>query len=48
MCGIIGYFSDGDPIDVKMFNRMRDKLEHRGPDGKGSVLLEKRYHCLGS
>jgi asparagine synthase (glutamine-hydrolysing) len=47
MCGIIGYFSDGDPIDVKMFNRMRDKLEHRGPDGKNSVLLENDTIALG-
>lgn len=36
MCGIIGYISKSKPIERKLFERMTDILEHRGPDDRGT------------
>lgn len=35
MCGIVGYLSAREPIDVKTLAAMRDAMTHRGPDGEG-------------
>lgn len=41
MCGICGYVSSSDlPIDVDSGRRMREVLEHRGPDGFGEAIVE--------
>lgn len=35
MCGIAGlYRLDGKLVDVRLLKKMRDRLSHRGPDGK--------------
>lgn len=41
MCGIIGYISKIKPIDRKLFERMTDILEHRGPDDRGTFYRNK-------
>src|SRR6266480_2121748 len=35
MCGIVGVVSR-EPVDAVVVERMRDRLEHRGPDASGS------------
>jgi asparagine synthase (glutamine-hydrolysing) len=36
MCGIVGTFSpSGQPADEAILARMRDRMQHRGPDGAG-------------
>ena len=47
MCGIIGYLDRTSPIDADEFNRMRDKLKHRGPDGSGSKFFKNYTIALG-
>lgn len=47
MCGIIGQINHKAPIDRAEFNRMRDVLHHRGPDGAGTVLLQRGSVALG-
>jgi len=46
MCGIVGHLADR-AIDSVVFDRMRDTLAHRGPDGMGSVFLENNTVALG-
>lgn len=46
MCGIIGQIASY-PLDPVQFDRMRDTLAHRGPDGMGTVLLEHNTVALG-
>lgn len=46
MCGIIGRWSR-KPVEQKLFERMRDTLSHRGPDGYGSWFNEKGNLALG-
>lgn len=37
MCGLTGYYRfDGAPPDIHLVERMRDALEHRGPDDAGT------------
>jgi len=47
MCGILGQINKTYPIDPTVFNRMRDKLIHRGPDGEGTQILEEGKVALG-
>ncbi|MDD2385291.1 MAG: asparagine synthase (glutamine-hydrolyzing) [Bacteroidales bacterium] len=47
MCGITGWWSKNTPIDRELFNRMRDCLTHRGPDGFGSYFSENHDIALG-
>lgn len=35
MCGIVGYLSSREPIEVGALTAMRDAVTHRGPDGAG-------------
>jgi asparagine synthase (glutamine-hydrolysing) len=36
MCGIVGILHlDGEPVDARPLGRMRDAVEHRGPDDAG-------------
>ena len=45
MCGIIGYFSDGDhEVDLKSATQ---ELKHRGPDGDGVFYTKDRKVGLG-
>lgn len=36
MCGIVGYISKEEQIDVALFEKMTDILIHRGPDDRGT------------
>lgn len=47
MCGIIGRWELYKPIDKQLFNRMRDTLYHRGPDGFGSYFSDSNSLALG-
>ena len=47
MCGIVGQWNKYDKIDRLLFNRMRDTLVHRGPDGCGSYFAEDINVALG-
>lgn len=41
MCGIVGiYERRGEPIDRRVLDAMTDRLEHRGPDGRGTYVHE--------
>ena len=47
MCGIIGEISREKPIDVEVFNKSRDLMYHRGPDGCGTEVLSENKVALG-
>jgi len=47
MCGILGRWNFGKPIDKEVFNRMRDTLIHRGPDGFGTWIHDNGNLALG-
>lgn len=47
MCGILAEFLAGGGIDREAFDRMRDTLAHRGPDGAGTWLREDTTAALG-
>ncbi len=47
MCGITGWWSKNTPVDRELFDRMRDTLRHRGPDGFGSYISENYNFALG-
>lgn len=47
MCGIIGRWNTEKPVDKEVFNRMRDSLRHRGPDGFGTWLHNSGKIALG-
>ena len=40
MCGIIGEVRRAGRVDPERFDRLRDRLAHRGPDGAGTKLFE--------
>ena len=46
MCGIVGVLS-ADAVDAQLVSRMRDRLEHRGPDHAGLWQSTDRRVCLG-
>ncbi len=47
MCGIVGYWSPQHPVQPGLFDRMRDTLGHRGPDGGASAFFEGNSVALG-
>jgi asparagine synthase (glutamine-hydrolysing) len=47
MCGIIGELQKSNPVDLNQFNKLRDLLFHRGPDGAGTELLHDSRIALG-
>ncbi|MFT5465342.1 MAG: asparagine synthase (glutamine-hydrolyzing) [Verrucomicrobiales bacterium] len=47
MCGIAGYISESQPIEPSAFNRMRDTLIARGPDGADSKFFREGRVALG-
>ncbi len=47
MCGIIGEVRRAGRVDPKRFDRLRDRLAHRGPDGAGTKLFEGGSLALG-
>lgn len=47
MCGIIGHIHRQRALDRAEFNRLRDLLYHRGPDGGGSRFLQNDQVALG-
>jgi asparagine synthase (glutamine-hydrolysing) len=43
MCGIAGIIDfSGQPVDARILLRMRDRMEHRGPDDYGAVLIDAK------
>jgi asparagine synthase (glutamine-hydrolysing) len=41
MCGIAGIMNrDGRPLDVRMLDRLKEALAHRGPDGSGRYISD--------
>lgn len=47
MCGIIGFLSNKQRINITAFNEMRDTLIHRGPDGAGTETFLNEHVALG-
>ena len=47
MCGIVGQIRKDKKVDTSLFNKMRDTLFHRGPDGAGTELLHEDTVALG-
>lgn len=47
MCGIVGQINRAEPVDQQLFQRMRDTLAHRGPDGYHSQFLNDHRVALG-
>lgn len=47
MCGILGQVEFNGTVDRPLFDRMRDTLAHRGPDGAGTWMSEDRRLALG-
>lgn len=47
MCGIIAQISFSKPIDQKVFDKARDTMIHRGPDGAGSLFFDNNKIALG-
>lgn len=46
MCGIVGAISNA-PINQRLIEEMRDRLEHRGPDHAGIWLSTDARVCFG-
>jgi asparagine synthase (glutamine-hydrolysing) len=43
MCGIVGIVEfSGQPTDAHILLKMRDRMEHRGPDDYGAVLIDAK------
>lgn len=47
MCGISGIWSNGEPADPLAADSMVDALAHRGPDGRGTRVLDRGRLILG-
>jgi len=47
MCGIIGQINKKQKVNVIEFDRLRDILLHRGPDGFGTEILNEGKVALG-
>jgi asparagine synthase (glutamine-hydrolysing) len=47
MCGIVGMWNKAGAVDTVMFDQMVDSLSNRGPDGRGTMFLEKGRVALG-
>lgn len=39
MCGIFGVVARSGPVDVNQLERLTDLVAHRGPDGRGTVVI---------
>ena len=42
MCGIAGYLSLNDSVNLNVINKMTDALIHRGPDGRGVATFNDK------
>ena len=47
MCGIVGRVSRSRPVARDAFERMTDRLAHRGPDGRGTFYARDERVALG-
>jgi asparagine synthase (glutamine-hydrolysing) len=47
MCGIIGQINKNQKINVSVFDKMRDTMIHRGPDGFGTEVLNDGLVAFG-
>ncbi|HEY9647298.1 MAG TPA: asparagine synthase (glutamine-hydrolyzing), partial [Chroococcidiopsis sp.] len=47
MCGILTFLSWNDEVSESAFRRGLERLEHRGPDGKGAWISPHRRVALG-
>jgi asparagine synthase (glutamine-hydrolysing) len=47
MCGIVAVVTPGAPIPTEILCAMRDRLEHRGPDGSGIWISETGRGSVG-
>lgn len=47
MCGIIGELQKSKPINFNQFNKLRDLMFHRGPDGAGTQCLNGDLIAFG-
>src|SRR5262245_56028545 len=47
MCGIVGMWNKAGAVNTIMFDHMVDSLSNRGPDGRGTMFLEKGRLALG-
>ena len=47
MCGIVGHLKIAESINPQLFDQMRDTLQHRGPDGSGTQILNNNKIALG-
>jgi asparagine synthase (glutamine-hydrolysing) len=47
MCGIIGHVELNGAVERPLFERMRDTMAHRGPDGAGTWISEDGHIALG-
>ena len=46
MCGIAGFFSARTPAEPARIRAMTDRLQHRGPNGEGMLLVDTRQGKL--
>lgn len=47
MCGIVGHIDVKNGLTLPVFERMRDALAHRGPDGHGLALFDEQGRRTG-
>lgn len=47
MCGIAGILSESRKVDLDQLKKMTDSIIHRGPDGEGQWLNDKKNIGLG-
>ena len=47
MCGITGYYCPETASSKSILSEMMNKISHRGPDDKGSFVLEEENVALG-
>lgn len=47
MCGIVGQISSHKSIDISLFDKMLNTLQHRGPDGRGVFFNDEHNVALG-
>ena len=47
MCGIVGIWDTRGPLDPLLIDRMRDCVQHRGPDDAGTYVDEAAGVGLG-
>ena len=47
MCGIYGYISLKEQVQVHILRRMGDSLRHRGPDDEGEMISNLEDMSIG-